>query len=236
MQLGEYVRLGLGGLFLDQHVYRQQRDAPDTLKRGFILVLLVGLLVGAATIVGHLGETMASRNRADVNRVIYEGLIEMPWYQSVRLMNPDFDQQFEQNFNAVTQVLDMFDPTSGGVVGVLIDGVTVPVRYALAWLIYGVVAFGMARMLGGTGSLAQTLGCTALAAGANLLELVQFVPFADTAGVTVLALLASYIALREAHELTPWRAFWATLLGPLLLVVLVGIVLVVLLLVVGGSA
>ncbi len=228
MQVGEYVRLGLGGLFLEQEAYRQQRDASDSLKRGFVLVLLVGLLVGAVTIVGHIGETLASRNRADVNRVIYEGLIEMPWYQSVRVMNPDFDEQFKQNFDAVTQVLDALDPTSGGVVGVIIGGVTIPVRYLLGWLIYGVVAHGIARMLGGTGSLPQTLGCTALAVGANLLSLVEIIPFAQAAGVTLLALMANYVALREAHELAPGRAFWATVLGPLVLVILLVVVGVVL--------
>jgi len=36
-------RLGLDGLLLNPVAYRDQRDAPDGLRRGFALVAIVGL-------------------------------------------------------------------------------------------------------------------------------------------------------------------------------------------------
>ena len=34
--------------------------------------------------------------------------------------------------------------------------------------------------------------------------------------IPLFSLIANYVALREAHQLAPWPAFWATFSGPLL--------------------
>jgi hypothetical protein len=78
-------------------------------------------------------------------------------------------------------------------------------------------------MAGGSGTLTQTLGCTALAAGAQVLSLIKVVPYASVSGVLLMTLVANYLALRIAHELSPRRAFWATVAAPLLLVVVAGL-------------
>jgi hypothetical protein len=46
------------------------------------------------------------------------------------------------------------------------------------------------------------------------------VPFAQVSGVFLLTMIANYLAIREAHELTPRQAFWATIFAPLLLLLL----------------
>jgi len=214
----EYLRLARGGLFLDRDVYQEQSRSPESLKRGLLLVVLIGLAVGFASFVGEVSEVLMSRNRADVNRTIYEGLINMPWYRNVSLLTPGFDEDFKEIFDNVTTVLDTLNGKSivNGVAGLVIT----PISYLLVWLVYGIVAHLMARLLGGSGTLTKTLGGTALAASANLLSLVSLVPFAQVSGVFALALIANYVAIREVHEMAPWRAFWATILGPLLLVVL----------------
>jgi hypothetical protein len=38
--------------------------------------------------------------------------------------------------------------------------------------------------------------------------------------VAVLSLMASYLAVRESHRMKPWGAFWATVFGPLVLLLL----------------
>jgi hypothetical protein len=236
MHIRDYLRLGVRGLLLEPGVYRQQRDAPDTLRQGLMLVLLVGVLVGVATTLGHVGEWLVSPPQAMVQRTVYEGLTEMPWYQNVSFIVPDFEETFKQQFDIVFGIMTLLDDRGGSLTMALVNGVATPLLYLVTWLVYGLVAHVGARGLGGKGTLQQTLGCTALAAGANLLALVQVVPFAQAGGVLIVALLANYLALREAHTLTPWRAFWAAMLGPLLLVVLVVLVVLVALVVVLGRA
>lgn len=215
----DYLRLGVGGLFLDLRVYREQRDDPNSLQRGFVLVALIGLLVGFATMVGRVLQWLVTPDSATLQRTIYEGLTAMPWYARVSENVPGFADQFPQQFEQIFQLIQLLggrSDLSGALFGVILT----PLAYLLGWLIFGCFAHLMARLMGGEGALAQTLGCIALATGANLLAVVQVVPFAQVAGVTLLGLVASYVALREVHRLAPWRAFWATLLGPLLLVLL----------------
>lgn len=214
----DLVRLGLGGLFLETAVYREQRNAEDRLRRGFLLVALIGLLVGFATMIGQIGATLLTPNFDTAVRILYDGLVAMPWYEQVRRVDPAFPGQFQQSFDQTVQALRFL--SGGGILGGVIGFVVTPFFYLLIWLLFGFLAHLMARLLGGSGTLTQTLGCTALASSANLLGLVQIVPFAQVAGTTLLGLIAGYVAIREAHQLAPWRAFWATLLGPLLLVLL----------------
>jgi hypothetical protein len=224
----EYLRLGVRGLLLDVEVYRQQRDAPDALQRGAMLVLLISLLVALAALVGSVFESLTTPPAEQIEQTLYQGLTEMPWYQEAAEASPEFEAEFRQQFD---QLAEAVTTIQGNVSSSALDLLLLPLTSLLGWLIYGAFAHLVARMLGGTGTLNQTLGCTALASGANLLGLVQLIPFAGVtpfagvSGVTLLTLIGSYIAVREAHALQPGRAFWATVLGPLLLlVVFVGVV------------
>lgn len=213
----EYLRLGVCGLLLDVETYRQQRDTPDALQRGALLVLLISLLVALAAFVGSVVESLTTPGAEQTNQRLYQGVTETSWYQEAVETIPDFEEEFRQQFN---QIVESTVTIHGNVTNSALDLVLLPITALLRWLIYGAFAHLVARMLGGTGTLNQTLGCTALSAGTNLLGLVQLVPFAQAGGVMLLALIANYIAVREAHALPPWRAFWATSLGPLLLLVL----------------
>lgn len=216
--MSEYLQLGIKGFFLEQSVFQQQRAATDSLKRGFLLVVLIGFVLGVASMLGQIGEFLVSSDMDVEMQVIYEGLIVMPWYQNLSHSVPDFDAIFKQRYDQITGIIKMLEQVTlpGAVLSVVIS----PIRQVVLWLVYGVFAHLVARMLGGRGTMAQTLGCTALASSASLLGLVQVIPFAQVSGVFLLTMIANYLALREAHELTPRKAFWATILGPLLLVLL----------------
>jgi hypothetical protein len=208
----EYLRLGVGGLLLNEEVYRQQRDDPNGLRRGFVLVLIVGLLVGMASTVGYVVEWLARPESSIVEATIYDGLTAMPWYLNVSGLS-GFPEQFRETFEqgaALAQLMTQAD--------LLMVGIT-PLAYLLTWVSYGLFTHLVARSFGGKATLRETLRCTALAVGANLLALVQLVPFAQVSGSLVLALAASYIAVREAHGLRAVPAFWATMLAPIVLLV-----------------
>lgn len=212
------LRLGVGGMLLDPQAYRTQRDAPDGLRRGLLLVLLVGLLVGLAALIGSLLESLAQPSPVAVVETVYAGVRALPWYQEQAAADPSFDAAFASSFDGSVANVALF--SGGGVAGGLAQLVLSPVFGVLGWLVGGLFAHLAARALGGAAGLAQTLSVTALSAGAGLLGLVQIVPFAQVAGTLLLGLLATYVAIREAHGLSPWRSLWATLAGPLLLLLL----------------
>ena len=103
--------------------------------------------------------------------------------------------------------------------------VTTPLALVLQWLMVGLIVFGMARALGGHGTLNQTLGATALMVAPHVLSLLTVVPFVSVGNLllTTWSLLIVYRAAEVTHDL-PWqRAIWVALapLGFMLLVAIV---------------
>ncbi len=212
-------RLGIEGLLLNPLAYRDQRDSPDGLRRGFALVAIIGLLVGIATLIGDLGEYMAQPSATVVATTIHDGLYAMPWFAQVSSLDAHFPAQFDRIFAQVTQVV--YAMNGGGLIGSLVGVITTPLMMVVSWLFFGTIAHLMARFLGGQATFHQTLASTALANSVYFLSIIQIVPFAQVAGTLLLGLVAGYMAIREAHGLPPWRTFWATLLGPVILALIV---------------
>ncbi|MCX7789786.1 MAG: YIP1 family protein [Chloroflexaceae bacterium] len=212
-------RLALGGLLLDTRVYRAQRESPTGVQRALLVVVLVGLLTGLAVWIGDIGEYLTQPDPQALRDTLYNGLTAMPWYDQVAQANPEFVVVFEQIFADPSN----FTLTANPLVGALGIVVT-PLVGIVGWFLGGSIVHIAARAFGGAASYAQTLACTGLASGVNLLGVVQIVPYAEAfpAGLwlatTLLGLLATYVAVREAHGLAPWRSFWAVLIGPLLLI------------------
>lgn len=214
--LARFVRLSTAGLLLDANTFRAQRDNPYALREGFLVVIVVGVIVGIASLIGSILSRMATPDPTAVIEVLQRYFERIPLFSGLQESNPDFS--FEPIFNLLTEVFSNLQWS--GLVGAIVT----PLVYVLGWLIYGTVAHLAARSLGGDGTFAQTLGCTALASGANLLAAVQFIPFATAAGTTLLGLIGCYLGLRTAHNLPAWRAFWATLIGPILLILVLLVV------------
>lgn len=209
-------QLALGGLLLDPRAFQSQRDDPAGLRRGALLVAMVGLLVGIAGWLGNLGEYLTQPSPDAIRQTLYEGVLRLPLYQSLVAAAPELGVAINEAFGQAQ---------GGGVMGAgpLQDAlflVLAPLFALLVWFIVGSIVHIAARAFGGEAGFHQTLACTALASGANLLALVQLVPYAQVAATTTLALIATYVAVRESHRLPPWRSFWAVSLGPLLLALL----------------
>lgn len=214
--LAHFVRLSTAGLLLDVNTFRAQRDNPYALREGFLVVIVVGVIVGIASLIGSILSRTATPDPTAVIEVLQRYFERIPFFSGLQEVNPDFS--FDPIFDLLTDVFSTLQWSS------LIGAIATPVVYVLGWLIYGTVAHLAARSLGGNGTFAQTLGCTALASGANLLAAVQIIPFATVAGTTLLGLIGCYLGLRAAHNLPAWRAFWATLIGPILLILILLVV------------
>lgn len=217
MHIIAYLRLGMRGVCLDPTVFQQQRESPQGVKHGFFLVLTVGVLVGGATAIGQWLEGWVSYRQDEVVKVIHQGITQMPWYVNLSDM-PGFTAAFERHFAQWVRIVQLIGLENR------LGALFTPVQYLLTWVVFGSLVHLIARRMGGRGSLSQTLACLSLASGAHLLAVVDIIPFAQVSATALLALLITYLAIREAHRLHPWGAFWTTMLSSLLLALLAGLV------------
>jgi len=191
------------------------RDDAQGMKRALILIVVVGLLVGAAGAFGRVAEWAMSPNMDRMQAIVLGHLENMPWYPEMS-REPEALAQFDRFYALGWQIAKAVAPSPTASASI----VTTPLSILFTWLIYGLLAHLAARLVGGRGSLSQTLGCTALAVAPQLLNVVTVLPFAAAAGVGTWTLICNFWAIRSAHGLTGWRALIATLL-PLVLAMLV---------------
>ncbi len=222
-QISRYAGLVAGALFLRTDAYEEMREARSPFLTGLIIIVVVGVIIALAALVGTALEWASTPNLADMQEVVYEGIIQMPWYQETLQMVPDYDQMFRQWYDLGWTIgLTFGDSSPGSALG---NVVLTPLGLIIGWLVYGLLAHLFARLLKGEATLSQTLGCTALAVAPQLLNLTELVPYVTVGGVVATwTLICRYLALKQAHRLTWGRAFWATVL-PLLTLLALGLIL-----------
>ncbi len=207
--LSEYFNLGLGALFLREDAFEKMREDARPVVKGFIFILLVAVLVALLGIVGKLLEWSVQPDLAQIQRIVLEELQNMPWYKSMA-RSPQALQQFQQLYSLGWQ---LFGSLFGvNIAGAALNVIASPFGLVLRWLIYGVFAYLFAKLLGGTASFAQLLGCTALSVAPEMLRVLQVFPFVQLAGLSIWGLICTYVGIKVSAKLSPWRAFWATLL------------------------
>jgi hypothetical protein len=221
--ISTWVRLVWRALFLRTDAYEEMRQAESPFGKGLVIILVVGVIVALAGLVGSVLEWAATPDLTAIQDTVYKGLIAMPWYQEMMVRTPDFPAEFERWYNwGWTLARWMGASSLSSAAGNL---VLTPLGLAARWLVYGLLAHLFARMLRGQAGLGQTLGCTALAVAPQLLNLAQVLPFLGVGGVVgTWTLLCRYVALKQAHRLSWGRALAATLL-PTLALVLLGLIL-----------
>ena len=207
----ETIRLTWEALFLSEAPYTEMREVSNPVPRGLMLVVTIAVAVALAGLVGTTMEWATTPNMADIQRIVLQGIQQMPWYQELE-SDPEFRETFRQQYELWWRIFpQMFGMPSIGQAAMGI--ILVPLRLSLGWLLYGLIAYLFARLLGGQGSLGQTLGCTALAVAPQLLNLAAFLPYVVVGGVVgTWMLLCRYVALKTCHRLTEGRALAATLL------------------------
>jgi hypothetical protein len=224
-QISYFAGLVVRALFLRTGAYEEMRDLRSPFVKGLLIVVIVGLLIALVGLVGAVLEWAATPDMGAIQEAVYEGLIEMPWYQDTIRRVPDFAENFRQWFDWGWTFARWFGASSpGSAAGNII---ATPVGLIIGWLIYGLLAHVFARLLRGEANLGQTLGCTALAVAPQVLKIAELLPFVAVGGVVgTWTLICRYVALKQAHRLTWVRALWATLL-PIVLLWLLGLILAV---------
>ena len=216
------IRLAWEGLFLSEAPYAEIRDGSNLVLRGLGLVVLVALAVALVGLAGTALEWATTPDMNDIQQVVLEGIEQMPWYRELE-SEPEFREGFQQQWDMWWR----FAPQMFGAPNIATAAsriVLLPLGLALVWFLYGVLAHLSARLMGGQGSLGQTLGCTALAVAPQLLNLVTLLPYVVVGGVVgTWTLLCRYVALKACHRMTWGRALVATLLPSVIFALLVSL-------------
>jgi hypothetical protein len=215
-QISRFAGLVTRALFLRTDAYEEMREARNPFVEGLFIIVIIGVIIGVAGVVGNTLEWASSPDGAALQDILYDGLTNMPWYQMMEQeIGREFTEQFQWQWNLNSQIARWAAPTP---LSSLAGVVTTPLWLIIGWLIYGLLAHLFARLLGGEASLSQTLGCTALAVTPQVLNLAGLLPSVAMGGVVATwTLICRYVALKQAHRLTWGRAFWATVLPGLAL-------------------
>jgi hypothetical protein len=215
------ARLLWDALFLQHEAYETMRDDDNPFVEGLFMLVLIGVLVGLVGVVGVSLEWASGPDLSAIGDAVLRNLQRMPWWEQMQQFGgQEALDSFYQVWNMNWQIVETVVPTPlSSLAGIIVT----PLGLIIGWLVFGVIAHLLARLFGGTGSLNQTLGTTALAAAPQILTGVAALPFVVVAGVGTWTMLCRYMALRTAHDLSWPRAVWATILPPVIIGLVVGI-------------
>jgi hypothetical protein len=217
-------------LFLQREAYARMRDDNNPFVEGLFVLVVLGVTLALVGIVGTTLEWASSPDIAAIRDAILPNLQQMPWWQFLE-QDPQSQAMFFQIWNGIWDALQTTAPSPATA---LLGFVTVPLGLIIAWLIYGLLAFVFARLLGGAGTLNQTLGATALAAAPQLLNALTVLPFVVMFSLGTWTLLCNYMALRTVHGLS-WQRSVAAALLPSVVLVLLAVAIGVIVAIVFGS-
>lgn len=214
-----------GALTLNQPLLHTMRESPYVVRRGLLVVLLVGLLVGGVngmrTLLSGLNpereiEQFRQELRENIERAALTASPEQRAVFALVLENIDPAVAIIEEINALPRPL----PRPVGVIltslGILVSQPLSYLSSLLLWVIFTHIA---AYWLGGQGSIQQMIGLGALSVAPHALDALAFIPFAGS----ILSIIASIwglivliAATSAAHQLGTGRAVLAVLLFPLI--------------------
>lgn len=200
-------------LFLQRDAYAQMRDDDNPFVEGLFILALLGVLLAVAGLIGTTLEWASSPNLEEVRAVVLNNLQGMEWYRLMQ-QSPGGESTFLQVWNSIWDAVAALAPSP---VRSLAGIITEPLALIVGWLLFGLLAYVLARLFGGTGTLNQTLGATALASAPQLITLATVLPFVTIASLGTWTLLCNYMALRTVHDLSWPRAVFAALLPPVII-------------------
>ncbi len=205
-------------LFLQRSAYARMRDDDNPFVEGLFVLAVLGVAIALAGIVGATLQWASSPNVAAIRDAVFPNLQQMPWWRFLE-QDPQVEATWYRIWNAIWDAAAVLAPSPAKA---LLGIVVAPLSLIVVWLIYGLLAHLFARLLGGLGTLNQTLGATALAAAPQMLNLLTVLPFVVIFSLGTWTLLCNYMALRTVHGLSWGRSVAAALL-PSVVFVLVAV-------------
>jgi len=214
------LRLGWDALLLKEDAYERMNKAANPVVQGLILIVVVGVVVALLAFVGDVLEWASIPDLSQIKDIVLNYIVQMPGWDEVA-RNPRAMTEFTRWYDFGWDMAIRFARPNVGWAAASI--ITIPLGLLVRWLVYGLLAYLFARLLGGTGDLSATLGVLALAVAPQALKALAIFPYVDPGAlIAVWGLLCAYLGLKVAHGLSWYRTVWATLL-PFLLVVAVAV-------------
>ncbi len=206
-----YIRMVAGALLLRDEIFHKLADDSRPFARGLIFILLIGVIVALVSVVGTVLTEWTSPDMLSIRSTVEAWMDEMPWREQIPQNAIDeVDAAMDQQFEFVWRIINTVMPsTAKAIAGIVVQ----PLAMVLVWLVFGMLAYLVAKALDGSGTLAQTYGATSLAAAPYLLGVVHVLPYVQASGLGVWALICAYLGVKHAHQLTPGRAFWAVFIS-----------------------
>ncbi len=210
------LRLAGQALLLDDSAYATVYDAKHPLRRGFTILLVILLTVGVALAIGLALDIMVTPRLDLVEKAIFEALAETTWYQETSTQSPDFATSFKQLYTVAWQIAYAVGQAPSWL-GTLTGFLLTLIGSLLSWFIYGSLAYGIGRWLGGQGNYPQFMGTLALAYAPKLLLVAMVIPGMTLGGIVALwLLLTKYQAVKHTSNLS-WERSLAVVLIPYLI-------------------
>lgn len=219
-----------GALTLNQNVMRSLRESPDAVRRGFLLILFVGLLVGAANgvsamIQGASPERIVTTIREQFDRQVDQMVLssnDAGTEELTRLINANEEPFFQLIEDLLTLPTPLPRPV-GLAFQFLAAVVSKPLSYLAGMLLAVTCTHLVARQLGGEGQIQQMVALGSLSVAPHALDALAFIPglgpmLTFVAWFWGLAILV--VATAVTHRLDSMRATVAVLFLPLLLILL----------------
>lgn len=213
-------------LFLNQHTFETLRDSPHVVRQGLLVVLVVGLLVGAINGIQSVIFFLNPTTALDQQREEFEDSIDQVLISSTSAEQREIYQQIRVNlpsgFVLAEELLTMPTPLPQPVVA-LAHGLGVmvsqPLSY-LGWMLLGIIVTHIAAArMGGEGTIQQMVGLGALAAAPLALDALAVIPAIGllvvlVARVWLLAIMV--MATSVVHRFDSGRAALAVLFFPII--------------------
>lgn len=220
--MANYWELWLGALFLKREAYEYQRDREDTFAHGLLFLVLIGVIVALAGIVGAGVRYTTAPSMEALKNTVLTHLQAMPFYDQM----PDIGQQqflsgYNQTWSTLGGLFMGYPTNAAGWMMQLASVIITPLFWIIIWLIYGALAHIIASRGNPQSNFAHGLGTLALATAPQALNVINILPNAGVGSVALAlwTMILNVFALRVAYQTSTTRAIWAALF-PLLLLLL----------------
>lgn len=227
-RLGE---LWFGGMFLKPEAYTYQRDRKNPFAHGLLFIVVIGVLVALALILGA-GLRYAAEPSADaIHAVVLARLQALPFYTNApQTFQSAFDRGYNQVWDRFGSFLVGYPTNTASFVQLIGRILTTPLSFVLSWLVYGALVWLVARRWNPTTTFGQLLGALSLATAPQLLRVLDIFPNVtiSTTVVWLWSWILGVVAIKAAFRTTTRRAVWGAifpLLVYLALAILIGVIL-----------
>lgn len=213
-------------LLLNQRMFHELRDTPDVVRRGLMIVLLVGLLVGGVhgtqRILFFLNPTPTLTQLREQMEDNIEEILISSTDPDQRTMFVNLRENLDSGF-ALAETVFTFPSTLPRPVVAVARGlgmiVSQPLNYLGGLLLLVIFTHIAAYRFGGQGNIQQMLGLGALSTAPLILDALTIIPALNSViwiTARVWSLIVLILATSVAHRIDTGRATLAVLFFPVL--------------------